>query len=220
MRDYRVGVPAVWPAVLDAVVAVLDGDCAHAGGLRGLHVAQVVADVPAARRREREGLRRVQQRRRMRLRMRRRVAADHAARGQAEPGDDALGEARRLVGDDAPGDVARREVLEQLRDAGKQRRVLGQAVRIVAQESVAHRVVVGMLRCHVEGGAQQSAGAARGKGTRLGDRQRREPARGAQPVDGRAEVCRGIGQRAVEVEQHCLHGDARHAQASRTQCSR
>ena len=60
--------------------------------------------------------RRLEQRRRMRLGVRRGVAADHGAR-RARTGRSArtsgLGEARRLVGDDAPGQAARSQRVEQ-----------------------------------------------------------------------------------------------------------
>ena len=46
----------------DAAVAPLDRDGTHAGRARGLHVAQVVAEVDAVLRREREFRRRMEQR--------------------------------------------------------------------------------------------------------------------------------------------------------------
>ena len=48
----RIGVPARRSGIVGAMVAILHGDAAHAGGARRLDVAQVIADVDAIARRE------------------------------------------------------------------------------------------------------------------------------------------------------------------------
>ena len=76
--DDVVGAPGL-ERLARAEIAPGGDDGAHAGGPAGLHVAQVVADVDACRRRHAEPARRLEQRRRMRLGVRRRVAADQRA---------------------------------------------------------------------------------------------------------------------------------------------
>src|SRR6267142_6198279 len=102
------------------MVAPLDGDGAHSRGLRCFHVAQVVAQIEAILWGNLDLLRGMQKRRRMRLEVRRGVAAGNAVGVELQLGDEALGEARGLVGDDAPGDLAPAKLRDQLGDAGKE----------------------------------------------------------------------------------------------------
>src|SRR6476660_1003952 len=88
------------------MVAPLDGDRPHGGGASRLDVAQVVAEIAARGGGELEPLGGEEKRSGVRLEMRRRVPADHAGWIEAEVRDDALGEAERLVGHDAPGNAA------------------------------------------------------------------------------------------------------------------
>ena len=99
------------------VIAPFDRDRTHAGRARGLHVAQVVAEVGAGRRREPELLGSVQERRRMGLEMRRGVAARDAIGLELEVREDLLREARRLVRHHTPAQSALAEFFEELRHA-------------------------------------------------------------------------------------------------------
>src|SRR2546428_8280465 len=106
MRDDGVGVPRCGARVSRAVVAVLDCDAAHAGGARGLDVAQVVADVDATGGRQLELRRGGKQRRGMRLEMRCGVAA-YDAGGRRPPGPPpAPGKTPRPVRYQSPGPKA------------------------------------------------------------------------------------------------------------------
>src|SRR5882672_10419708 len=105
------------------MVAPLDRDRAHAGGARRLDVAQVVAEVAAGRGREAELLGGEQERGGMRLEVRRRIAAHYAGGRQLERGDEAVGKAHRLVCDDAPGDAAAAELVQELPHAGEKPRL-------------------------------------------------------------------------------------------------
>ena len=61
-----------------------------------------------------------------------------------------------------------------------------------------------ILRRQAEADVEQADGAVRGVGADDFLRQRRQSVPFALQVEGMAEVGRGIGQRAVEVEQYCL----------------
>src|SRR6266571_9553382 len=108
MGDYGIGVPG---ARIDAVAEVTPprGHKAHPRRARRLHVAQIVADVDAVPRWKREEHCGLEQRGRVRLDVRGRVAA-HDAGGAMADGERAqqrLGETLCLVGDDTPTQVAR-----------------------------------------------------------------------------------------------------------------
>ena len=71
-----------------------------------------------------------------------------------------------------------------------------------------------MLARHTEPRAEHAARTVRCVGAQRRDRQRRQPAIGANPIQRGSKVGRRIGQRAIEVEQHRAHGQrARRSQA-------
>src|SRR5436309_14120780 len=78
----------------------------------------------------------------MRLEMRRAVTAHYAVGSQAKRFDDPVGEARRLVGDDAPGDVAPLELMQEFAHAREQARVDANAFRVALQERVAQARII------------------------------------------------------------------------------
>src|SRR5690349_1703677 len=98
------------------MVAPLDGDGAHSRGLCCFHVAQVVAQIEAILWRNLDLIRGMKERRRMRLEVWRGVAAGDAVGIELQLGDEALGEAGGLVGDDAPGDRAPAQLRDELGD--------------------------------------------------------------------------------------------------------
>ncbi|CAM2158276.1 hypothetical protein PT2222_40230 [Paraburkholderia tropica] len=176
-----------------------------------LDVAQVVADIHHAVRRDAERLGRMQQRGRMRLRVGRGVAAHDAGRARVEMHQlhERIGQTRDLVGDDAPEHAARVEVVEHRVDAGEQRRFHAQIGRIVREEFLAHGGELVVVGTHAEGAADQAPSARRGERTQLLVGRGRKAARVAHLVDGGGEVGRRVGERAVEVEQHGVAGGER-----------
>src|SRR5256885_14581066 len=122
-REEGVGVPGGGAWVAGAVVAPCHRHSTHAGSARGLDVAQVVAQIEAILRGSLQFFRGKQQPGGMRLEMRRAVTAHNAVGSQAKRFDDSVGEARSLVGDDAPGDVAALEFMQEFRHAREKSRV-------------------------------------------------------------------------------------------------
>src|SRR5438132_9403061 len=78
----------------------------------------------------------------MRLEMRRAVTAHYAVGSQAKRFDDPVGEARSLVGNDAPGDVAALEFMQEFGHAGEQARVDANALGVALQERVAQARII------------------------------------------------------------------------------
>ena len=158
-------------------VAVARDDRAHARRrCPAIDVALGVADVDAARRRDAELLGRVQQRRRMRLRVRRRVAADDGA-GARAPSPSAF-EQRRvkrvalLV--TMPQRSARASIASSSAATSANSVVLdAQRRRVVREEGVAQRRVVGVLGRDAHAGAEQAARAVRRVRAQPRERQRR-----------------------------------------------
>src|SRR2546428_12722324 len=97
----------------------------------------------------------------MRLEMRRAVTAHNAVGSQAKRFDDSVGEARSLVGDDAPGDVAALEFMQEFRHAGEQARVDASALGVALQERVARARIIRVAGREAEADAQQAARALR-----------------------------------------------------------
>ena len=199
-------------------VSVARDQRAHARRDAGRDVALGVADVHASRRCDGERVRRVQQRVGMRLRARRGIAADDDARSrrEAERGDDGPGEPRRLVRHDAPPQRARLDRVEHVGDALEQHRVDGERRFVAGEERGVQRRELGVAGRYAERRTEETARAVRCMRTQLGERHRLEPAVGAQPVDGGAEVRRRVGQRAIEIEQNGVDVErARRARVSR-----
>ena len=111
------------------------------------------------------------------------------------------GEALRLVGDDAPGDVAFFQRIDQRSDAVEQAGVGTECLLVVDQEAIIVVAVVRMFRPHVEADTQHAAyalGNIRAQGCQ---RQRRVSALTEKAIECRAQVGRGIGKGAVQVEE-------------------
>src|SRR5579863_8500114 len=107
-----------------SAVAVGGGNGDHARREPRLNITQIVADIDDSLRLYIEFFRGVQERRRMRLRMRRRIPANDAAGPQVEAKqlDERIGQARDLVRDDAPAHAALIQFVEYFADARKERR--------------------------------------------------------------------------------------------------
>src|SRR5882672_12155403 len=133
--DHRIRAPCVRIAAL-AVIAPAGGEKVHARGAGRLRVAQVVADVYACRSWQREERSSMEQRSRMRLDVRGRVAA-HYAGGEIvhrEEVQERRGEALALVGDDAPGELARPDLHDQLGDPVEKARLDAQLLFVEIQK--------------------------------------------------------------------------------------
>ncbi len=145
----------------------------------------------------------MQQRGRMRLRVRRCVAPDDAcgARREAEQLDERCREPHRLVRDDAPAHAARIEFVEHVADTREQRGMHAQIGRVVGEELVAHRVVARRVRVDTERAAEQPARAGRGQRPQHVERRFGQAAFALHLVDGCREIGRRVGERAVQVEQ-------------------
>ena len=101
--------------ILRTNVAEQRHECLHAGGVAGLDIARGIAHVQALFRFAAGELAGVQHGFRVWLAVCRGVATHDAYRVflQAELFDERIGEERRLVGDNAPVETARRELIEQ-----------------------------------------------------------------------------------------------------------
>src|SRR2546429_252755 len=108
MREPGVG------AIIVAEITESRDEREHARRLRGLHVALGITDVNALARRHAHDLRGVEQRARMRLALRKRIATDDGASARMEIDFDEqrFGKPAWLVCHDAPGETASLE-LEQ-----------------------------------------------------------------------------------------------------------
>jgi hypothetical protein len=165
-----------------------------------------VADVKTTRRGNAQSLRTGEQRRRMRLGVRRRVSCDDRAGAcrKAQQRRKRRRESFRLVGDDSPAQSARLDRIEERRHAVEQRRVDTERGRIVIEKRVAQHGIRRIPRMQVETGAEQAASAVRRVIAQPFERQRVEALVEPQPVERAREVGRGIGERAVEIEQHAV----------------
>src|SRR3989449_10511866 len=97
----------------------------------------------------------------MRLELRRAVTAHYAVGSQPKRFNDSVGEARSLVGDDAPGDVAALEFMQEFWHAGEQARVDANALGVALQERVAQARIIRVAGREAEADAQQPARAHR-----------------------------------------------------------
>jgi len=186
-----------------ADVAVARNDAAHPGGVGGLHVAQVVAEIQALCWGDADDLAGFEHRFGMRFGMSAGVAADQAggAVGIAQGLHQRNGETMRFVGDDAPSDIAPFQFGDQLCHAAEQPRMHADVARVIVEEDVAQRVVVGMFRLDAKTGLEQAARAVRGLRANHLDGQRRLVARAARVIERCGKVGRGVGKGAVEVEK-------------------
>src|SRR4030095_6050309 len=113
-------------------------------------------------------------RRRMRLEVRRGVATGYAVGVELQLGNEALGEAHGLVGDDAPGDAAPAQLGDELRDAREKPSFLADALGVVLEEHLTQRFVFRVARLDAEGRVHEAARARRGER--------------AQPLDGQGRL--------------------------------
>ncbi len=100
--------------------------------------------------------------------------------------------------------AARLDGGQQFVHAGEKARVRADLGGVVPEESVAQRLEPGMLRQDAEAGADQPPGAGGSVRTQVFERQVRQSARLAQPVERARQVRRGVRERTVEVEEDCL----------------
>ena len=172
-----------------------------------------VADINTVGGRDPELCGGVQQWRRVRLVLRSGVAADDhvGARGQRKVLEHRQGEARGLVGDDTPGKLAALDLGQHARGVGEELRVHGERGGVVGEKGVLQRFPVRIVVRDAEPGAEHAAGAIGCMRTQRGDGQRRQAAIGAHAVERGGEISGGVGERAVEIEQHRAH--AQHARA-------
>ncbi len=116
--------------------------------------------------------------------------------------------------------------VEQRVDAVEQARRLGEAVRVVREERLAHRVVVRVPGRDAHARLQQAPRAGRRVRAQAVHRHRRQAGVRAHAIERQREIARGIGERSVEVEedggdrQRPRRGVSRHARACGTRrCS-
>ena len=146
-----------------ADIAVFRDDAAHPGGVGGLHVAQVVAEIEAVGSGDADELAGLEQRLRMRLGMGKGIAADQAggAFGIAQCLHQRNGIAVRFVGDDAPLDAVPFQCVDQCCGVIEQLAMHADVVAVVVEKDVAQGVVVGMPRFDAETGHEQAARTVR-----------------------------------------------------------
>ena len=193
LRDDGVGAPGVGRSRCRAGSPSATATAPHAGGARGLDVAQVVAEVDAILRRAARAARAAcSSGAGMRLEVRRGVAAHHAGGARSSPSaaSDALGEARRLVGDHAPARGRARS------SAASSSAMPGNSARLdadVARRSSSRKAVAQRSRTRRRSGSTPKPDARAGRARRreakrpqLLERQRRQAALRAQAVQRRA----------------------------------
>ena len=73
----------------------------------------------------------------------------------------------------------------------------------MSEKRIAQLFVNGLAGRDRHAGAEQAARAVRSVRPKMRERQRLEPAVAAHAVERRAQVRRGVGERAVEIEQDC-----------------
>ena len=146
----------------------------------------------------------------MRLRMRRSVAGDHRGSTvmEAQRSDQRVGEAARLVGDDAPGVATLLERLEHRQHRREDPGFARHALFVAAQEVVAQRDETLVVGSELESHADHAARARADHRPKALERQCRQAVRDAQVVGRTGQVGRAVDQRAVQVEQH-RHLEAR-----------
>ena len=204
----EIGVPGFRRATVAEVAVGCRGGCG-AGGPSGFDVAPVVADVEGAPGWFAQDTAGVQDRQGGWLGGGRGVAADDAGglATQAQGGNQRIGVAGPLVGDDTPGNAAFPEVGEQFRDSVKEPGVDTEVGGVEFEKALGKARIIGALRVNAEAGAEQPAHPLRGKGTQGGQGERRQAFFDAQAVQRGAQIGGGIGQGAVKVEEDRLkHG--------------
>jgi hypothetical protein len=136
------------------------------------------------------------------------VATDQGGRAldQREALHDRHGEAVRLVGDDTPGDVLGFQRGQQFGHAVKQHGGVGQAAFVGVEKRGAQVFELGVAGMDVERRTDQPACACRGVGPQDLQRHGRQTPLHAQVVDRADEVAGGVGQGAIQIEQHGLRG--------------
>ena len=224
MRDHRVGAPARRDRP-PRRGSRRPRRGPHAGRARGLHVAQVVADVDAGRRRAAPSCRgRMQQRIGMRLGARRGVAADDARRAAVERrGAPSSGQVNRstLLVTTPHGRPRASSAASSSAMPGKSRVSDADVLRVELEELLAQRVVLARRSgVDAEAGAEHAARARGGDGPRDA---RAAPARGAASraaagsprAPGRARCRRACRRGRRGRRGSVVHAPARHARAAR-----
>jgi alkylation response protein AidB-like acyl-CoA dehydrogenase len=189
-----------------AGIAEGHADRRHARSRRGRRVGDAVADHDRAARIPAEAAHRLEQRLRVRLLHRERVARDDHGEVAVEP--EALEHQRcqppDLVGADGEPDTRRRRPFQLLDDTRPQRRPVG-AVRLVVDEEMPPHLLEPVRRDRAPGPLERAphhlGRAAADQGLDAGFRHRRAPLRRQHDVERRAQVRRRVGEGPVEVEQ-------------------
>ncbi len=138
------------------------------------------------------------------------VAADDAggAPAEAQRLQQGLGEPARLVGDHAPVEAERLDPGQHLRHAREQARFTGDIGLVDVQQAQPQGLFLGMILA--KAAADQSDAAMRCRGANDLQRQGRAALFGEHAVEGIGQIRGGVGQGAVEVEQHRLDGKGGH----------
>ena len=171
MVGNKVGAPGMRRAVISKV-AVGNRCGQRSRSVSGDDVALVVTDVEGALRCAAQHCARMQDRQRGRLGLRRGVAADYAsgARAESKGCDERIGEARPLVGDNAPCDALNFKRIEQCGDAVEECRQFAQASAVDFKKAVGQSLIVVICRRDAKTRTEQAADTARSMWAQSGKR--------------------------------------------------
>ena len=120
--------------------------------------------------------------------------------------DDGLAETRVLVGDDAPGQAAGAQLLQQWGHVVEEARFLKQPLLVALEDFVAQGLKLFVAGKHLKRHTHHAARTGAHHAAQLRVRHRRQAARGAHVVGGAGQVGRAVDEGAVEVEEDGADG--------------
>ena len=187
--NFQVCIPAL-DIALSAQVAVGRGNRAHTRSVAGHNVAFVVTYIHAMLGVDGHPPRGLKERLRVRLGVRRGVAADHRASGRKQGHGlrQWVGKALGLVGHHTPRHAALVQGADHLLNSVKREGTLRHAIFVIDKKLCLVALEFRVLRSHVKGQAQHTSGARTRHVPIVRQWERRQATVGAHFVGGRAQI--------------------------------